>query len=157
MTVFSLSLSRYAVAPPTIRKVESTQHSTVPKVRSQVGITIRNRDHASHAQNNTVGTPRTSGPVPQSNCNHMPGSVIHGRYTRRLPALHACFASATARRVVRSEPSKPIATIRSCTLSARILASERSTSSSIFSRHGSMTEARSTTTNGSLPAARACT
>ncbi len=41
----------------------------------------------------------------QSNCNHSPGSGIHGRYTRRLPVRQAFFASATARRVVRSEPA----------------------------------------------------
>ena len=56
-------------------------------VRSHVGITTRNRDHASHAQNNSVCRGArsarvgsgTCGPHPQSNCNHNPGSVIHGR------------------------------------------------------------------------------
>lgn len=53
----------------------------VGKVRSQVGITTRNRDHASHKQNNNVargGPPahETAGPTPQSNWHHIPGSVI---------------------------------------------------------------------------------
>ncbi len=36
-----------------------------------------------------------------------------------MPARHAAFTSATARRVVRSSPPNPIATSRSCTTSAR--------------------------------------
>ncbi len=53
-------------------------------MRSQVGMTTRNRDHASHRQNNSVvrgGPPAhgAAGPIPQSNWHHTPGSVIHGR------------------------------------------------------------------------------
>ena len=43
----------------------------------------------------------------------------------------------TARRVVRYDPSYPIATSTPCALSARIRARERSTSSSIFPANGS--------------------
>lgn len=61
------------------------QVTSVGRVRSQVGITTRNRDQASQAQNNKVGRgspppgPGTFGPQPQSNWSHKPGSVIHGR------------------------------------------------------------------------------
>ena len=53
-----------------------------------LALVIRNRDHANQAQNSNVGrgrpsAPNTIGPAPQSNCNHRPGSVIHGRYRRR--------------------------------------------------------------------------
>src|SRR5205823_2944409 len=78
------------------------------------------------------------GPSPQSNWHHMPGSGTQGRCVRRCPAAQHCLASATARRVVRSSPPKPIATIRSCATSARTLPPERSTSSSIFSKNGSI-------------------
>ena len=44
------------------------------------------RHHASHAQNRFVGRPAIIGPCPQSHWAHMPGSGIHGRYTRRRPA-----------------------------------------------------------------------
>ena len=86
-------------------------------MRSQVGITTRNRDQASHRQNSSVargGPPAngTIGPTPQSNWHHIPGSVIHGRYVRRCPARHRALASATARRVVRSSPANPTATSR---------------------------------------------
>lgn len=50
-----------------------------------VGITTRNRDQASHAQNNCVLRPATRGPSPQSNCTHSPGSATHGGYVRRRP------------------------------------------------------------------------
>ena len=67
------------------RTVVSRHVNSVPSLRSQVGITTRNRDQASQAQNSNVGRgrpsgPNTIGPAPQSNCNHKPGSVIHGRY-----------------------------------------------------------------------------
>ena len=78
---------------------------------------------------------RSAGPSPQSNCNHMPGSGIHGRYVRRRPARHASFASATARRVVRSSPVKPIATMAVVDhVGADLRLELRSTSSSIFSQ-----------------------
>ena len=114
-------------APPRRRSEVSMQASRVGRVgrvRSQVAMTTRNRDHANHRQNNNVerGAPPahgTAGPTPQSNWHHMPGSVIHGRYVRRCPARQRAFASATARRVVRSSPSNPTASSRSCTTSAR--------------------------------------
>ena len=62
-----------------VRSVASKHDSTVGRVRSHVGITTRNRDHANHAQNSNVALPPMVGPVPQSNCSHMPGSTIHGR------------------------------------------------------------------------------
>ena len=101
-------------------------------------MTTRNRLQASQAQNRSVGRPSITGPLPQSNWSHMPGSVIHGRYVRRRPARYAVLASRTARRVVRSVPSKPRAASRSWTMSARTLPAERSTSSSIFGRYGSI-------------------
>src|SRR4051794_29122593 len=86
VTVFSLSVNRYDGTPPIRRNVVSRQATSVGRVRSQVGITTRNLDHANHAQNNSVAriTPGfvgsgTFGPQPQSNCSHRPGSVIHGR------------------------------------------------------------------------------
>ena len=81
----------------------STQAITVGRVRSQVAITTRNLDHASHAQNRFVLRPEMTGPAPQSHCAHMPGSGIHGRYTRRRPRRWLAFTSAT----VRSEPLGP--------------------------------------------------
>jgi hypothetical protein len=58
-------------------------------------------------------------PTPHANCNHNP--LRHPRPKHlRWPERHVCFAAATARRVVRSEPSKPIATSLSCATSARI-------------------------------------
>ena len=132
VTVFSLSVSAYVGAPPTRRNAVSTQDNNVGRVRSQAGITTRNRDQASHRQNSSVARAAppahgTTGPTPQSNWHHIPGSVIHGRYVRRCPARQQAFASATARRVVRSSPSNPTATNRSCTTSARTCPRERST------------------------------
>jgi transposase len=49
-------------APPNERIARSRQPTTVGKVRSHVGITIRNRDHPSHAQNRFVGRPLIVGP-----------------------------------------------------------------------------------------------
>ena len=105
------------------------------RVRSQVAITTRNLDHASHAQNRFVLRPAMTGPAPQSHCGHIPGSGIHGRYTRRRPAAKLFFASATARRTVRSEPSNPNAFNLAWQRSAGILPQERSTHSSIFGSH----------------------
>jgi hypothetical protein len=90
--------------PPNRRNVVSRHANNVGNVLSTVGSTTRNRDQASHAHHNWVRFPETVGPSPQSNCSQSPGSGIHGRYTRRVPARHAFFASATARRVVGSEP-----------------------------------------------------
>jgi len=104
VTVFSLSVSRYVGTPPTRRNATSRAANTVGAVLARIGSTTRNRDHATHAQNNVVLTPSISGPSPKSYCNHIPGSVTHGRWTRTLPARKAVLASATARRVVRSEP-----------------------------------------------------
>ncbi len=61
------------------------QATSVPRVWSQVGITTRNRYHASQAQNNDVRRAPMRGPSPQSNCSHIPGSGTHGRYGGRLP------------------------------------------------------------------------
>lgn len=97
------------------------------------------------------------GPCPQSNCNHNPGSGIHGRNTRRLPARQAFFAVATARRVVRSDPANPIASSFSCTTSARIRPPERSTHSSTLSKNRSIAIARRGRSSGDLPASRSAT
>ena len=158
MTVRSLSVSQYVGAPPKARIARSTQAITVGRVRSQVAITTRNLDHASHAQNRFVLRPEMTGPAPQSHCAHMPGSGIHGRYTRRRPAPKLFFASATARRTVRSEPSNPSAFSLAWQRSARILPQERSTHSSIFAIHGSMIRFRRTgPTPPSRPSSRLAT
>ncbi len=72
MTVFSLSVNAYVGAPPSRRSAVSTHDSNVGKVRSQVGITTRYRDQASHKQNSNVARAAppahgTIGPTPQSN------------------------------------------------------------------------------------------
>ncbi|WP_220450447.1 hypothetical protein [Streptomyces flaveus] len=115
---------------------------TVGGVRSQTGITTRKRDHAGHAQNNSVSRSLpppglgTFGPHPQSNCNQRPGSAIHGRkYDGGRPAT-VPFARATARRVVRSYPVDPSSWRRSWSLSARTVRCDRSTHSSIFGMNG---------------------
>jgi hypothetical protein len=83
--VFSLSVSRQVDAPPIARKVESMHEITMDWVRSQTGSATRKRDHASHAQNNSVSRslpppgPGTFGPHSQSHWNQRPGSAIHGR------------------------------------------------------------------------------
>jgi len=71
--------------PPKARIARSKQAISVGIVQSQHGIVTRNRDHANHAQNSTVGRPATSAPCPQSHWAHMPGSGSHGRNTRRCP------------------------------------------------------------------------
>jgi hypothetical protein len=78
--------------PPNRRSVESTQATTVGRVRSSVGMITRNRLQASQAHHRQVLCPSTIGPSPQSHWNHMPGSGIHGRYTLRCPAAHASLA-----------------------------------------------------------------
>ena len=50
---------RVGRAPPERRNVASMQAITVGNVLSAIGSTTRNRDHASHAQNNHVATPPT--------------------------------------------------------------------------------------------------
>ena len=72
VTVFSLSVNAYAGAPPNRRNAVSKQASNVGRVRSQAGITTRNRDQASHRQNSSVARAAppahgTIGPSPQSN------------------------------------------------------------------------------------------
>ena len=107
VTVFALSVSRYVGAPPIRRSVASRHAIRLPIVL------IPRRDHhpeprpGQPAQNNCVAPPADPRAPPQSNCSHIPGSGIHGRYVRRCPARHAAFASATARRVVRSVPLTP--------------------------------------------------
>ncbi len=91
-------------APPTARNVRSNAANTLGRVLSRIGITTRNRLNASQATNSTVFTPPTTGPSPKSYCNHSPGSVTHGRCTRRFPARHDAFTAATARLVDRSDP-----------------------------------------------------
>jgi hypothetical protein len=54
----------------------------------------------------------------------------------------AAVTSATARRVVRSEPVNPITTSRRCTTSAPTRPPERATNSSIFGRYSSIGRAR---------------
>ncbi len=101
---------------------------------SLIASTTRNLDHASHPQNNVVFAPSIVGPSPKSYCNHIPGSVTHGRCTRTRPTTYAAFTTATARRLVRSEPVNPSPTSLRCATSARILPVDASTHSSILGR-----------------------
>jgi hypothetical protein len=66
VTVFSLSVNRYVGAPPRRRSVTSRAAITLGEVLSRIANTTRNRDHASHAQNNVVLTPSMTGPSPKS-------------------------------------------------------------------------------------------
>jgi len=114
-----------------------------------------NRHHANQKQNKIVEAPPMRGPSPKSYCAHNPGSGIHGRCTRAPPDRRAFLISATARRVVRSEPAKPIATILSWATSARILPSDRSTNSSSLGRNSSITLGRRAARPGTnVPASR---
>jgi hypothetical protein len=69
-----------------MRNVRSNAAITHGWVLSRNAITTRNLDQASHATNNTVFKPATTGPSPKSYCNHIPGSVTHGRCTRAFPS-----------------------------------------------------------------------
>lgn len=77
--VLALSESTYVGTPPIARNVVSRFDASVPTVESHTGITTRNRDHASQAQNSQVLRPAISGPLPQSTCSQSPGSGTHGR------------------------------------------------------------------------------
>src|SRR5664279_1651754 len=107
-------------------------------VRSRNAMTIRNLDHASHAQNSTVLAPSMTGPSPKSYCSHRPGSVTQGRWTRAFPNRYCFLISATARRDDRSDPGNPIAISLSWAMSARILPFDVSTHSSTFGRYSSI-------------------
>ena len=157
VTVFSLSVRTYVGAPPITRNVRSNAANTLGSVLSRIGITTRNRLNASHATNSTVFTPPTTGPSPKSYCNHSPGSVTHGRCTRRFPVRHDVFTAATARLVDRSDPSNPIEASTSWTLSARTLPFVFSTSSSTFGRNSSMTRGLRAAAPTGRPASRAAT
>ncbi len=142
VTVFSLSVSRQDGHPPARRSATSTAPATEGHVLSSSGRTTRYRDQASHRQNSVVFTCPISGPSPKSYCAHIPGSGMCGRCTRRRPAKYDRLISATARRVVRSDPPYPIAVIVSCATSARIFPFDRSASSSSLARNGPVTPAR---------------
>src|SRR5258706_1022974 len=90
VTVFSLSVSTYVGAPPTLRSVTSSAANTLGIVLSRSASTTRNRDQASHAQNRIVFTPSMTGPSPKSYCSHYaagatmrrrgpPGVAVPGR------------------------------------------------------------------------------
>jgi hypothetical protein len=57
VTVRGLSVSRYVGAPPAARSAWSMHQVSVPSCWSQAGITTRNRDQASHAENSWVCGP----------------------------------------------------------------------------------------------------
>ena len=158
VTVRSLSVSQYVGAPPKARMARSKQATTVGSVRSQVGITTRNLDHANHAQKRFVARPSMSGPVPQSHWAHIPGSGIQGRYTRRRPAPERPlgFRDRSAHRAVRAvEPER--LQLAGTDIGAD-LALERSTHSSIFGNHGSMIRSRRTGPSpGNRPSSRLAT
>ena len=158
VTVFSLSVNRNVGTPPAMRRAVSIAANTLGWDLSSNGNTIRNRHHASQKQNRIVAVPPIRGPSPKSYWAHNPGSGIQGRCTRRRPARNAVLISCTARRVVRSEPVKPIAAILSCATSARILPSDLSTSSSSFGRNSSIKLGRGTAAPGvNRPSSRAVT
>ena len=85
----------WAAAEPAQGLVEAGDH------RRQGAVPGRDDDpealQASQAHHSSVSRPPIRGPWPQSNWSHMPGSGIHGRYTRRWPAAYARLALATAR------------------------------------------------------------
>jgi hypothetical protein len=58
------SVSAYVGAAPNLRSVRSSAITTDGIVLSHNGNTTRKRDHANHAQNNTVARPATVGPSP---------------------------------------------------------------------------------------------
>ena len=105
MTVFSLSVSRYAGTPPGRRSATSAAARTEGWDLPGSGSTTRNPGQASHRQNKITVVPPIRGPSPKSYCAHIPGSGTHGRNTRRRPAARCALTSATARRVVRSDPA----------------------------------------------------
>src|SRR5687767_3191062 len=76
VTVLSLSVNAYAGTPPNLPNVSAKQDTTLGNVLSNVGITTRNLDQASHAHHNDVRRPPIRGPSPQSNCSHSPGSGV---------------------------------------------------------------------------------
>ena len=155
VTVRSLSVSRYVGTAPTARNAASIAANTLGVVLSSSGTTTRNRHHANQKQNKIVEAPPIRGPSPKSYCAHIPGSGIHGRCTRARPDRHAFLISATARRVVRSDPLNPIAVILSCATSARILPLDRSTSSLSLGRNSSITLGRRAARPGTnVPASR---
>ena len=87
VTVFSLSVSAYVGTPPSRRSVASRQATIVGSVlsqhrRSRPGTATR---PATRTQHRPPAADR-AGPSPQSHCSHSPGSVTHGRNTRRCPA-----------------------------------------------------------------------
>src|SRR5260370_8784487 len=107
VTVFSLSVSTYVGAPPTLRSVTSSAANTLGIVLSRSASTTRNRDQASHAQNRIVFTPSMTGPSPKSYCSHIPGSVTHGRCTRTPPDLNPAPTFAPPRPALRPQPQYP--------------------------------------------------
>ena len=68
--------ARYVGAPPRRRNVTSRAAITLGAVLSRIANTTRNRDHASHAQNNVVLTPSMTGPSPKSYCSHYADRLI---------------------------------------------------------------------------------
>ena len=146
------------MSAPTVRSAMSIAVNTLGPVLSSNGDTTRNRHHANQEKNKIVDTPPMRGPSPKSYCAHNPGSRIHGRCTRRRPELHAFLISATARRVVRSDPANPIATISPWATSARILPWDRLMSSSSLGRNSSIRRGRRVARPGtSVPASRQAT
>ena len=138
-----------------IRKTRSNPAKTLAAVRSRSGTTMRNRHQASQATRSTILRPPTTGPSPKSYCSHNPGSVIQGRCTRVLPSRHWVLISDSARRVVRSVPTYPMAINRSWALSPRILPLDSDTQPSRTSFQSSMIFARRVA--GGSPAARSST
>src|SRR5271165_4346727 len=117
VTVFSLSVSTYVGAPPTLRKVTSRAANTLGIVLSRSASTTRNRDQASHAQNSTVLTPSMTGPSPTAGAPapgptympHAPGRPPGGSSapTPDSPALPASRAPHRRGSCPSTAPSTP--------------------------------------------------
>ena len=124
---------------------------------SRNATTTRNRDHASHAQNNTVARPATSGRSPVSYWT----STTPGLQSTAGFRAHACDATAAwtqqpnaaSSAVTRGSRSRPTSRARHPPGSDR---AQRSTSSSIF-RYTASIAGRARSTTGIPPAASRCT
>lgn len=82
---------------------------------SAAGITTRNRDHDSHAQNSPVCWPPMRGPTPQPNCRHRPGWFPARAVDRRKAALQRPRGHGRRPRAAAGEGGHPGAPSRSST------------------------------------------
>ena len=144
-------------AQPAQRLVQA-RGQACPASGPTTGITTRNRDQASHAQNSYVLRPADPRPVAPVELQPHP-RLGHPRPIRaaaappaRPPSPPRPPAGSTA-----PTPGTPSRPASRCTTSARILPLLRSTSSSIFGRNASISLGRAPVASGSPPASRIAT